>query len=285
MKRISIKIFVVVFSLSLLSACGLGKEADPKEYPVELTENEKNHPLAKYYYNVTKPNDEHIASLKYVEPEKGLPLSDISKMLEPGYLDLENGYTIFEDGSGYVATNVKFPGASGEMLDWWFDWHGYDIMRYKIWYPGLHAIALYESYEEPDTFSISKYVLENPEGKTNHTIETLMKGGALQDLQITFVNPAQYGLDNSQLGKDQWAVCANVKSGKHIVVQMVHFVRNTEDGVEMRSRFWVGKELPKVARKLFIKKEDLYDLAHHCVSEYTQLASFLPEVYNTYSKK
>ena len=63
---------------------------------------------------------------------------------------------------------------------------------------------------------------------------------------------------------------------------MVHFVRDTEDGVEMRSRFWVGRELPWIARKIAITPEQLYDLSHHCLSEYTQFASFLPEVYETY---
>ncbi|MFS4447341.1 DAPG hydrolase family protein [Maribacter sp. 2307UL18-2] len=283
MGKFILKHSVGVFALLLLGSCSLGKEADPSDYPVGLSSQEKEHPLSKYYYNHKRVSDKRIAGLMYHEPEAGLAFEDINEMLEPGYLPLENGYTKLKDGTGYVATNIQFPKTTGKMIDWWFEWVGYDVMRYKIWYPGLHASALYENYEEPETFSISKYVLANPEGKTKHTIEAMVKDGPLQDLQITFVNPEQYGLDISKLGKDQWAICGNVKSGNRLVVQMVHFVRNTPDGVEMRSRFWVGKDLPWILRKLGVKNQALYDLAHHCLTEYTQLASFLPEVYNMYA--
>ncbi|WP_025739906.1 DAPG hydrolase family protein [Aquimarina pacifica] len=283
MKNLSLQSTVAFLLLSILTGCSLGSIADPEVYPVELTKSEKKHPLVKYYHNVAKASDQQYKSLVYHSPENGLPFSDINKVLEKGYLPMENGYTRFKDGSGYVAVNTQFPNSSGKMLDWWFEWVGYDIMRYKIWYPGLHSSALYEKYEEPDTFSISKYVNEHPEGKTKHTIETMRKGGKLQDLQITFVNPKQFGIDVSQLGENQWVICGNVESGERLVVQMAHFVRETENGVEMRSRFWVGNKLPWIARKLAISEEQLYDLAHHCLSEYTQLASFLPEVYETYN--
>ncbi|UII77760.1 hypothetical protein LV716_08325 [Flagellimonas sp. HMM57] len=283
MDKFIIRFFTGIFIPLFLGACALGKVVDPIDYPVELSAEEQEHPLSKYYYNHKRVSDERMAGLVYHEPEAGLVFEDINEMLEPGYLPLENGYTKLKDGTGYVAANIQFPQTNGEMIDWWFEWVGYDVIRYKIWYPGLHASALYENYEEPETFSISKYVLAHPEGKTKHTIETMVKEGPLQDLQITFVNPEQYGLDISKLGKDQWAICGNVKSGNRLVVQMAHFVRNTADGVEMRSRFWVGKDLPWVLRKLGVKNQALYDLAHHCLSEYTQLASFLPEVYNKYT--
>lgn len=286
MRNISFKsVILVVFIVVFISSCKVGQIADPIAYPVELTKDQENHPLAKYYYNIEKPSEQQYESLVFAEPKNGLKFSEISKMLEDGYLPLENGYTRFKDGSGYVAVNIQFPETTGKMLDWWFDWHGYDTMRYKIWYPGLHAVASYENYEEPETFSISKYVLEHSEGKTNHTIEAMIGGQDLQDMQITFVNPEQFGLDNSKLGENQWAICANVKSANHTVVQMVHFVRNIKNGVEMRSRFWVGNEVPWLARKVGVSEESLYDLAHHCLTEYTQLASFLPEVYNTYEVK
>lgn len=273
---------IIVLVMSLLSSCSIGEIADPVEYPVGLSEEEKSHPLAKYYYNVQRPSNERYESLVYNEPENGLRFRDISEMLEDGYLPMENGYTRFKDGSGYVAVNIQFPESKGEMFDWWFDWVGYEVMRYKIWYPGLHSISLFEGYEKPEKYSISESVLKYPEGKICHTVETLMEGDPLQDLSIVFVNPEQFGLDTSRLGKDQWAICANVISGKQTIVQMVHFVRDTKDGVELRSRFWVGNELPKIARKIAIDTESLYDLSHHCLTEYTQLSSFLPEVYQAY---
>lgn len=282
MKNITTKYLVVILLLSILSSCSIGNIVDEKDFPVQLTEEDKKHPLVKYYHNVKAPTEDQYATLVLHEPEHGLLFEDINKMLEPGYLEMENGFTQFKDGTGYVAANIQFPKAKGEMLDWWFDWVGYEIMRYKIWYPGLHAITLFEGYDEPETYSISASVLDYPEGKTAHTIETLMKDGPLQDLAINFINPQKYNLDVSKLGQNQWAICADVKSGKHTIVQMVHFVREVDQGVELRSRFWIGNELPWIARKISIDEEQLYHLAHHCLTEYTQLSSFLPEVYNTY---
>jgi len=71
---------------------------------------------------------------------------------------------------------------------------------------------------------------------------------------------------------------------------LVHHVRSTRDGVEMRSRFWmdgrrptlrVGKSLadralrPVAARQL----PDPRDLMVHCAQEMNHLAGFLPAVY------
>ena len=45
------------------------------------------------------------------------------------------------DGSGYVALRHPMPGATPEMIDWWFAWHGLEDLRYKLWYPEMHVSA------------------------------------------------------------------------------------------------------------------------------------------------
>ena len=72
---------------------------------------------------------------------------------------------------------------------------------------------MFESQASPDSFSISHFVNQYPEGRTSRTVETLRKGGDLQDMDITFVSPDQFGLDTSKLGANQWAICANVTAG------------------------------------------------------------------------
>ena len=66
---------------------------------------------------------------------------------------------------------------------------------------------------------------------------------------------------------------------------MMHFVREIPEGVEFRTRFWMGYHildkkpyycLPKTAKLPEIVAKGL---AMHNVEEYTNLASFLPQIY------
>ena len=63
---------------------------------------------------------------------RALPRGDVDRLLEPGYLPLENGYTTLPDGTTQVAVLTHFPGTTGEMIDWWFGWHGIETERYKL---------------------------------------------------------------------------------------------------------------------------------------------------------
>jgi hypothetical protein len=66
---------------------------------------------------------------------------------------------------------------------------------------------------------------------------------------------------------------------------MCHFVRTTDDGVEFRSRFWLGRQLvdgqPRTRLPPFVKvpAAAARGLARHNVLEYANLASFLPALY------
>lgn len=282
---IGLIVAVIVVSLVSMGVSFLSNmTVDEADYPVTLTEEEMDHPLAKYYDELAVVPEVTIENMVYKSNEEAVLFDDINDILgeESGF---EDGFTVLEDGTGYVAVNTQFPGTSIEMLDWWFDWVGYDPVRYKIWYPGAHSQALYEDipHVEGTPYSIGDYVEENPEGKTKHTIEAIVAGEELSDLYITFVDPAQFGIDESLLGDNQYALCAEVVVGSLDAVKMVHFVRETEDGVEMRSRFWMGQGQNWLVKKASISDQALEDMFFHCAQEYNQLASFLPEVYEGYS--
>jgi hypothetical protein len=76
---------------------------------------------------------------------------------------------------------------------------------------------------------------------------------------------------------------------------VIHFVRDTDEGCEMRSRFWsgdikfrnqlVGPLLDRILntrfmRKKLVKDELGRDLTIHCAEEMNRLAGFLPELYH-----
>lgn len=69
---------------------------------------------------------------------------------------------------------------------------------------------------------------------------------------------------------------------------MMHFCRETEEGVEFRTRFWMGyrwnKRIPMCVLPPHVKipVEAPMGLAFHNVEEYSHLASILPDLYKEF---
>ena len=106
-----------------------------------LTEVEKEKPYSKYFYKaIANPNEELMEILKKgpMNSNKALAPENISKLLEPGYDEVETGYCILPNGAGYVAVNNKFPGVSIDMINWWFAWHSLEDLRYMLWFRDGH---------------------------------------------------------------------------------------------------------------------------------------------------
>ena len=104
----------------------------------------RNH--AKYFYREVTPPD-RISWRKWTNhrSSKALPIERINDLLKPGYLDVEIGWCIMPDGSGFIANHNLMPGVTVDMLKWWFAWHALEDLRYKIWYkPGHFGISISE---------------------------------------------------------------------------------------------------------------------------------------------
>jgi hypothetical protein len=76
--------------------------------------------------------------------------------------------------------------------------------------------------------------------------------------------------------------------------RLIHLIRETPDGCEMRSRFWLGKVriqgvpaarlLSKATGSRFVAKRAVpitqgRDMVVHCAAEMNHLASFLPALH------
>ncbi|KAL8357183.1 hypothetical protein RB598_002154 [Gaeumannomyces tritici] len=251
-----------------------------------------------------------------------LPLADAGRLLEAGHHAHENGWCGLADGAAYAASLRRFPrDCTGDMLRWWFWWHAVESERYALWYPHAHIrVTLASSSSSPSPLSarpgrdrlaamadrtaphVRKWL-----GRT-HRVEELL-GERRVSAHLRFVDPARYGLpwDRLRAAGYEAAVCAEVRDGwepRLKVGDVVHLWRRLAPaeggGLELRSRYWLGTgvrlDLPlvrvaipldRVAGLLGLKAarggaRTAYDMFLHDQSEFTNLASFLPQIYGDF---
>ena len=261
-------------------------------YYENLTQEEWSKPYSKYMNRpITPPNQElmDILSQGPMDPAKALALENINELMQDGYSDVETGYCVLPNGAAYVAVNNQFPGVTMDMLKWWFAWHPLEDMRYMLWYKdGHNGISISEESRErildPNTPWDKKY-----QGTVHHVIEDV--GMGIEDITIQFLFPEELGFDMSVFDPEKFTVFGangvsqNRAGGPKAPAVMCHFVRETEIGVESRTRFWMGyhmidgKPVKLLPDGVSIPEAAPRGLAMHNVMEYTNLAAFLPEIY------
>ena len=79
-------------------------------------------------------------------------------------------------------------------------------------------------------------------------------------------------------------VCGHVGAFNGLIwhTEMAHIFRQTEDGLFLISRFWLGRTMNPVLRKLMINDAMAQGMAEHCAVEYRNLAEILPALYKAY---
>jgi len=178
--------------------------------------------------------------------EEVLKFEDRNQLLKDGYLAVENGFYHFEDGSAYAAVLTKMPNVTVEMIDWWFWWHAKEPIRYRIWYPEMH-------FDNSSDFAgfyddESKSYRERLHLSTHIVTEDI--GTGRDKIVINFMSPVDFGFDESQLKSEteETIICAKVGDMSKRVwhTKMCHAVRKVEQGVEMRSRFWMASNVERM---------------------------------------
>lgn len=249
-------------------------------------------PYAPFWNPRMAPLAEHVREAVAQGPVAAplfLPFADAARLLEPDHEAMETGYGLGDDGALYVAVRTAMPGVSPAMVDWWFGWHSEEPERYKLWHPRAHVHAAWETPPGAGTRGRDRYV-----GHVSLVDEYL--GSNLGRYAIRFIRPGELGLDERALGdaEQATAVCARVGfAGVPLEIgYLVHHVRRTAEGAEMRSRFWVGgpfagarggglaaRALVRLARPWHRPTpRNGQELLVHCAQEMTHLASFLPRL-------
>lgn len=258
----------------------------------ELTPEEKSLPYAKYYYkDMAKipQGDLDIVNRGPIDSSLALPISDRSRLMEPGYLPVETGYCLMPDGSGFAATRVFMPGVTTEMIDWWFNWHPLVGLRYAIWCPVAHqSISALTPEAHLDESGVDLH--DRNIGKVHFPVEGFNLKGA-QKLAIAFKSARQMGLDETLLKKNSMSTFA-AATVTHVWPPMpiniiFHAIREVEGGIEYRSRYWLTYTMNskgKIVRSGYPLPRPLVlamtrNNCIHSLMEYNHLASILPSLY------
>ena len=187
------------------------------------------------------------------------------------------------------------------MIDWWFWWHATESIRYQIWYPEKHfgIKSDWGGYYNDE----SKSYRERLNHSTHYVTEDI--GVGKETLVIDFMSPEAFGFDIGKMRTSKMGTIICGKGGFYDkgvwTADMCHAVRETEDGLEMRSRFWIGNEIdrmnkfgrtiinsllnkPFIKRRLIPKNLGRY-LFFHCTQEFNNLSSILSVLYQKENKK
>ena len=186
-------------------------------------------------------------------------LEEVNELLKPGYLPMETGYCRLPNGQMFVATLVRLPGCKGKMVDWFFGHYLKDTETYKTWDPKAHL-----RFEWDDKWSPGHYI------GASHYGEEYLAGEVLK-FRVRFDDPAEF-FDTSKFKE---ASVGAVICGEGSLPdgtpdgRVIHLVRDTEYGAEVRSRFWIYQGTEEVGKGHM----------EHCLSEMGYLADMLPGLY------
>lgn len=228
-----------------------------------------------------------------IDPGQALSLERVARLLDPRPLEVETGWCTLPDGVGYVTVRTAMPRVSAEMVDWWFDWHPREPLRYRVWHPEAHRS---NSLDPPATPRAKAHW-----GAVHHPVEDVGLGTVRA--RIAFEPPDAMGMPGDQLDSPEVAtiVCGWVgdETRRMRHTPMYHVFLREEEGVLLRSAFWLGAAVrpygplgaagARVLNNRFVRRVALpaalpRALATHCAEEYANLATLLPELFERFGQ-
>ena len=299
---------------------------DTQQLHSQMRQRVADKPYAQYFHSAPLyVRREAVAAIPHpiANPNDILPLAQARKLLDPGDHAVENGWYAYPDGAGYVTSKTQFPGCTAEMIDWWFWWHSVEGERYALWYPYNHCNAQ-STYA---TLTRSEFTTEaKKDAKTAREIPLLERddlphrqrwlgsthtvtefiGPKEMKLRIEFKEPSYFGLGSWEELKEagyEAAVCGILwdKAIPLKVGDMIHLWRRNENGLELRSRYYLAHEvklhvlgfeisLDRIGALLGTKKRQAgekvaYEQFLHDQTEFTNLASILPGLFREFGQR
>ena len=148
-----------------------------------------------------------------MDPALALDRTELDRLLDPAPLPAETGWCTLADGVSYVAVRTPMRGVTAEQVDWWFDWHPRDPLRYRVWHPAAHRS---NRVEQPAVVGAKAHW-----GTVHHPVEDV--GTGVVHARIAFCAPTALGFTTDALGDPRAAS----------VVQDVHELAMLLEGIEL----------------------------------------------------
>jgi hypothetical protein len=201
---------------------------------------------------------------------------NLNRMITPGYKTPDNGYAVLGDKMAYAQCRIIMPEVTTEMFKWWFTWHVTEKERYMLWFPHAHIDTSVTDPARSRNTSLSYE--QRLYGNPNRIQEWI--GPSRLDATIHFSEPSALGFDNDLLKRQGFvasasAVCYATPAPDIPFTLMVHIARDTDAGMELFSRYWIGSH-PDMAR--FANEMSVHDM-----TEFTHLARVLPGIYRAFA--
>ena len=274
----------------------------PASYAVEdrylgYRDTDRSRSYAKYFRDETLPLPPHVPEvlLAGMAPtEYGYDIADAADMLSrPGHHKMETGWTRLDSGVVAVAVLTDMPGVTGEMWDWWMGWHSCESSRYKLWHPDAHQFT-----------AVGRRAQErgpHPDRPAALRGQRFLRGRVRRwrphPARHPVRRPGTLGFGASRPGGTVIAGRVGLSIAPVAFGWIVHQVRPTDSGAEMRSRFFLNHlehlDLPATsvvtppAGGAPVAQPDMEALGaallHHCAAEMNHLASFLPALHEEFA--
>ena len=218
-----------------------------------------------------KPFKQTIDANKTLVEQTGVYVNEVRRLPDASYL---------------VAVRTPMPKVKADMVRWWFSDFLQTTEHYNWWHPKDHVWMDWENKKPGENTGSSHLVHE-------------YIGGELSKLRIQFVNSAEFfGYEVND--ENTFVICARVGLLEENIniAKMCHVVRNTADGAEMRTRFWLGHVARRegnntissiqgfigntaLVRLFVLDKQLAEDLKRHAQEEMKYLADLLPTLYES----
>ena len=282
----------------------------------QITEEQKKTPMGEIWARpLADVAQEQLDALNNgpCNPQLALSFENRSNIFLPGEQSVEIGYCAMPDGTGFVANRTFFPNATPEMINWWMNFYPLKDENASAWLPNAHLTSFVKDpYLHSDECGNSLATRSwNKEHYPTEGLTSLEESGVCC---LRFYSPQEFGLDMHKvlISPSTVFLCASAlffgdslimfgeEKAKEIREKspdakvpfnlLIHAIRPVPGGCEMRSRFWVGKGLDngKVIKTMpeSMKPEMIsWVMLRHTIQEMSNLASFLPEIYNKYEGK
>ena len=256
-------------------------------------------PLARFYYGYPMHDlPEDVKAEIFgppVDPDSVIRAENFLDWLKaPGeYEPRENAYCMFPDGSGYIATYMRFrKDLDVKKLFWYLNWlnfhpksqpEGTGNLRYKIWNPADHWDHYFINWTDKSEGIHTTESLDMGEGDRQY--DTIRHGYSLRDYGLTQeridrINDNPYGYKLAETA--EWE--SFDFEGAHLTLGQIRPC--PDGGFERRSVEWIGWR-PKDGKIVRVEKTPcdeayLRKVAYHTLIEWYHITELIDELWETY---